>query len=97
MVFIPLWTDHGPFSTQSWSCPCKYKSKKKNPDAGKDGRQEEKGATEDERLDGTADSMDMSLSRLREMVRTGMLSSYIVQWVRHNWATEQQINNSITA
>ena len=40
----------------------------KDPDVGKDWRQEEKGMTEDESLDGITDSMDMSLSRLRELV-----------------------------
>ena len=40
----------------------------KNPDAGKDWRQEEKGTTEDEMLDGITDLMDMSLSKLRELV-----------------------------
>ena len=38
-----------------------------DPDAGKDWRQEEKGATEDEMLDGITDSMDMSLSKLQEV------------------------------
>ena len=32
------------------------------------GGQEEKGMTEDEMLDGITDSMDMSLSKLRELV-----------------------------
>jgi len=47
---------------------------RKDPDAGKDGRQEEKGMTEDEmvgrgqRMDGIIDSMDMSLSKLWVMV-----------------------------
>ena len=43
----------------------------KDPDAGKDWRQEEKGTTEDEWLDGVPDSMDMSSSRLQELVMDG--------------------------
>ena len=39
----------------------------KDPDAGKDWRQEEKGTTEDE-MDGITDTMDMSLSRLWQLV-----------------------------
>ena len=39
-----------------------------DPDAGKDWRQEEKGTTEDEMADGITDLMDMSLSKLRELV-----------------------------
>ena len=39
----------------------------KDPDAGKDWRQEEKGTTEDE-MDGITDSMDMSLGKVQELV-----------------------------
>ena len=39
----------------------------KNPDAGNDWRQEEKGMTEDEMVDGITASMDMSLSKLQEL------------------------------
>ena len=37
-------------------------------DAGRDWGQEEKGTTEDEMVDGITDSMDVSLSELRELV-----------------------------
>ena len=40
----------------------------KDPDAGKDWRWEEKGTTEAEMADGITVSMDMSLSKLRELV-----------------------------
>ena len=39
----------------------------KDHDVGKDWRQEEKGTTEDGMVDGIIDSMDMSLSELREL------------------------------
>ena len=53
-----LWLPHG----KSWLTG-------KDPDAGKDWGQEEKGTTEDEMLDGITDSMDMSLSKLQERVK----------------------------
>ena len=40
----------------------------KDPDGGKDWRQEEKGTTEDERLGSITDSMDINLSKLWETV-----------------------------
>ena len=41
----------------------------KDPDAGKDGGQEEKGTREDEMVGWLTDSMDMSLSKFWELVK----------------------------
>ena len=56
---------------------------RKDPDAGKDWGQEEKGWQRMRQLEGITDLMGMSVSKLREIVKD-------VQRVRHNLATEQQ-------
>ena len=57
----------------------------KDPDAGKDWRQEEKGRTENEMVGGITNWMHMNLSRLQDLVMDREAWLTAVPGVRKNW------------
>ena len=68
VIFIGR-TDAEAESSILWPPDKKSRLIGKDPNAGKGWRQEEKGTTEDEMVDGITNSMDMSLSKFQEMVK----------------------------
>ena len=58
---------------------------RKGPDDGKDGRQEEKGTTEDEMVDGITDAKDMSLSKFWKFMFDRETRHAAVHGVAKSW------------
>ena len=90
-IFIGM-TDVEAETTILWPSDAKSWLIWKDHDAGKDWGQEEKGTTEDERLDGITDSVDMGLGELRELLmdrEAWCAAVHGSQRVGHDWATER--------
>ena len=88
-------------------CPPNVKSQLtgKDPDAGKDWGQKEKGAAEDEMVDNITDSMNMNLSIFWEIVKDrgagcaavhGVAKSQTWQWLKNNNYTSYNPINGLS-
>ena len=86
-------TDAETEATIVWPPDVKSRLIRKDLDAGKDWGREEKGWQRMKWLDGIIDSMGMSVSKLREMVKdrgSCVLQSLGLQRVRYSLVSEQQ-------
>ena len=88
-------TDFFPFHL--WICLCIYYhlSIYLDSDAGKDWRQEEKGTTENEIVGCLTYSMDMSLSKLQELMMDSEAWHAAVRWIERNQTSLSDWNELI--
>ena len=83
-VFI-RWTDVETETPVLWPPDANSQLNRKDPDAGKDWGQEEKGQQRIRWLDAINDSMEMSLSKLRELVKDREAWYAVVHEAAKSW------------
>ena len=79
------------WNSNTFATWCEELTHGKDPDAGKDWRQEEKGMTDDEMVGWHIDSMDMNLSKLQELEWQGSLMCYS-PWGHKQSDTTERLN-----
>ena len=87
-----------------WPPDAKSQLSRKDPDVGKDWRQEERGRQRIRWLAGITDSTEQALNKLQEMVKDreawhaaidGVADSVMSDLVSHDWATKQKQKENI--
>ena len=79
-----------------WPSDVKSQVIRQDLDAGKDWRREERGQQRMRWVEGIIDSMDMSLSKLQELVKDREASCAAIHWVAKRWTGLSDLTTKIT-